>query len=184
MIIVELICIIYLSTMATRSSESEPTASNLSPLWYLGINTNNNNSNSSTAAVVWPYLPELNPPKWEESGDNWIQYALTYITLLSYFVPLSMYFTLEIVNFFLMYLIYVDDDMYDETTNTIAEPRSTIVTDLGQIQYIFTDKTGTLTQNVMRFKRCSIGTSILIRYLLYFALHITLYTFMGGRNVI
>ncbi|OEU23504.1 putative phospholipid-translocating P-type ATPase, partial [Fragilariopsis cylindrus CCMP1102] len=143
MIIVELICIIYLSTMATRSSESEPTASNLSPLWYL---------------VVWPYLPELNPPKWEESGDNWIQYALTYITLLSYFVPLSMYFTLEIVNFFLMYLIYVDDDMYDETTNTIAEPRSTIVTDLGQIQYIFTDKTGTLTQNVMRFKRCSIGT--------------------------
>ena len=85
---------------------------------------------------------------------------MLYVTLLSYFVPLSMYFTLEVVNFFLMYLIYVDDMMYDATTDTIAEPRSTICTDLGQIQYIFSDKTGTLTQNVMRFKRCSIDGAI------------------------
>lgn len=28
--------------------------------------------------------------------------------------------------------------------------------DLGQIEYIFTDKTGTLTENMMEFKRCSI----------------------------
>ena len=63
----------------------------------------------------------------------------------------------------MLYLVYVDIDMYDDTTDTCAEPRSTIVTDLGQIQYIFTDKTGTLTQNVMRFKRCSIdGTYIYI----------------------
>ena len=49
-----------------------------------------------------------------------------------------------------------DPDMYDPTTDTRAEARSTIYTDLGQIQYIFSDKTGTLTQNVMRFKRCSV----------------------------
>lgn len=53
-------------------------------------------------------------------------------------------------------LIYVDLDMYDDTTDTRAVARSTIVTDLGQVQYIFSDKTGTLTQNVMRFKRCSV----------------------------
>ena len=65
----------------------------------------------------------------------------------------------------MLYLVYVDIDMYDDTTDTCAEPRSTIVTDLGQIQYIFTDKTGTLTQNVMRFKRCSIdGTCIFIYF--------------------
>jgi len=52
--------------------------------------------------------------------------------------------------------MYIDIDMYDATTDTRAEPRSTIYPDLGQIQYIFSDKTGTLTQNVMRFKRCSV----------------------------
>ena len=71
-----------------------------------------------------------------------------------------MYFTLEVVNFFLLYLIYVDVDMYDASTDTVAEPRSPIVTDLGQVQYVFSDKTGTLTQNVMRFKRCSIDGMI------------------------
>jgi len=85
---------------------------------------------------------------------------MTNITLLSYFVPLSMYFTLEVCNFFLMWLIYVDVNIYDATTDTRAEPRSTIYTDLGQIQYIFSDKTGTLTQNVMRFKRCSVDGMI------------------------
>ena len=90
------------------------------------------------------------------SGQNWLQLALTSITLLSYFVPLSMYFNIECCNFFLMWLMSADPDMYDATTDTKAEARSTTYTDLGQIQYIFSDKTGTLTQNVMRFKRCSV----------------------------
>jgi magnesium-transporting ATPase (P-type) len=46
--------------------------------------------------------------------------------------------------------------MYHEETDTPANARSTTVTDLGQIKYIFSDKTGTLTQNIMNFKRCSI----------------------------
>lgn len=79
-----------------------------------------------------------------------------YVTLLSNFVPLSLYVTVELCNFFLLYLVYVDVEMYDDRTDTRAVARSTNVTDLGQIQYIFSDKTGTLTQNVMRFKRCSV----------------------------
>ena len=75
---------------------------------------------------------------------------------MSNFIPLSMYVTVELINFFFLYLIYVDVEMYDAVTNTRAVARSTNVTDLGQIQYIFSDKTGTLTQNVMRFKRCSV----------------------------
>lgn len=60
------------------------------------------------------------------------------------------------VQFVLVWLVYVDKEMYDDTTDTRALARSTIVSDLGRIQYIFSDKTGTLTQNVMRFKRCSV----------------------------
>eukprot|EP00531_Pseudo-nitzschia_arenysensis_P016673 CAMPEP_0116157348 /NCGR_PEP_ID=MMETSP0329-20121206/23298_1 /TAXON_ID=697910 /ORGANISM="Pseudo-nitzschia arenysensis, Strain B593" /LENGTH=1587 /DNA_ID=CAMNT_0003654453 /DNA_START=285 /DNA_END=5048 /DNA_ORIENTATION=+ len=145
LIFVELICIAYLSTLGTSYNRIQ-----IDTLWYLG------RKRESNFTDPWPYLPNLEAPKWSSTGQNWFQYALTNITLLSYFVPLSMYFNIECCNFFLMWLMYVDPDMYDATTDTRAEARSTIYTDLGQIQYIFSDKTGTLTQNVMRFKRCSI----------------------------
>jgi magnesium-transporting ATPase (P-type) len=89
-----------------------------------------------------------------------------------------MIFTVQCVNAFMLYLVYVDIDMYDDTTDTCAEPRSTIVTDLGQIQYIFTDKTGTLTQNVMRFKRCSIDGTLCYIILYYIILYYIMFLFM------
>jgi magnesium-transporting ATPase (P-type) len=64
--------------------------------------------------------------------------------------------TVELVQFVLVWMITADQDMYDDTTDTRALARSTIVSDLGRVEYIFSDKTGTLTQNVMRFKRCSV----------------------------
>lgn len=122
-----------------------------SSIRYVGFNIN--------STEPWPYLqdvPGTEPPIWMSSQPNWFQMFFLYITLLSNFVPLSLYVTVEMVNFFLLYLVYVDQEMYDDRTDTRAAARSVNVTDLGQIQYIFSDKTGTLTQNVMRFKRCSV----------------------------
>uniref|UniRef100_A0A7S3KZS3 P-type sodium-transporting ATPase4 n=1 Tax=Amphora coffeiformis TaxID=265554 RepID=A0A7S3KZS3_9STRA len=133
----------YLSTQAVRSNDEK-----FGDLWYIGLNKN--------TTEKWPYLPDLDPPKWETSTPNWIQYFLLYCTLLNNFVPLSLYVTVEFITFCMLAFIYTDLNMYDNTTNTRAVARSTIVTDLGRIQYIFSDKTGTLTQNVMRFKRCSV----------------------------
>jgi phospholipid-translocating ATPase len=73
-------------------------------------------------------------------------------------VPISLYISVEIVKTFQAFFIYSDVEMYHEALDYPCTPKSwNISDDLGQIEYIFSDKTGTLTQNVMEFKRATVG---------------------------
>ncbi|CAM1501748.1 Fc.00g037320.m01.CDS01 [Cosmosporella sp. VM-42] len=80
------------------------------------------------------------------------------IVLFQNLVPISLYITLEIVRTLQAIFIYSDVEMYYEKIDQPCIPKSwNISDDVGQIEYIFSDKTGTLTQNVMEFKKATIN---------------------------
>ncbi|GMM27567.1 hypothetical protein DAMA08_002830 [Martiniozyma asiatica (nom. inval.)] len=80
------------------------------------------------------------------------------LILFQTLVPISLYITIEIIKTFQAYFIYSDVEMYYEKLDFPCVPKSWgISDDLGQIEYVFSDKTGTLTQNVMEFKKCVIS---------------------------
>ncbi|PWN51152.1 phospholipid-translocating P-type ATPase [Violaceomyces palustris] len=76
-------------------------------------------------------------------------------------VPISLYISIEFVRTVQAYFIFDDHDIfYDKTSRRTTAKSWNLSDDLGQIQYIFSDKTGTLTQNLMIFRECAVGGQV------------------------
>jgi len=110
--------------------------------------------------------------KWKDEGVPWINYSNSpvksmifalgnAVILLQTIIPISLYVTIEVVKMIHTFWISGDRDMYYEPRDEACLVKTwTISDDLGQIEYIFSDKTGTLTQNKMEFRRCTINGKI------------------------
>jgi len=92
---------------------------------------------------------------------NYIVQYLTFLVAYSHLIPISLYVALELLKLMQGTLMKWDQDMYyapmDKYVNVKA---SDLVEEIGQVEMIFSDKTGTLTANEMEFKKCSINLKV------------------------
>ncbi|TVU13805.1 hypothetical protein EJB05_37233, partial [Eragrostis curvula] len=86
---------------------------------------------------------------------------LRFELLCSIMIPISIKVTLDLAKGVYAKFIDWDEQMIDHETNTPAHSANTAISeDLGQVEYILSDKTGTLTENRMIFRRCCISNTM------------------------
>ncbi|CAB1331962.1 unnamed protein product [Coregonus sp. 'balchen'] len=94
----------------------------------------------------------------ERNSSQFISDFLAFLVLYNFIIPISLYVTVEMQKFLGSFFIGWDMDLYHEESDQMAQVNtSDLNEELGQVEYVFTDKTGTLTENEMLFRECSIN---------------------------
>ncbi|XP_076370308.1 phospholipid-transporting ATPase IF-like isoform X1 [Tachypleus tridentatus] len=110
--------------------------------------------NDPVRGIPW-YLPVDD----SISAKGVLSDLLVFVVLFNYIIPISLYVTIEMVKFTGSLFLTWDAELYDSSSNEYAKCNSSDLNEeLGQVQYLFTDKTGTLTENDMVFRHCSIDS--------------------------
>ncbi|KAG4124786.1 hypothetical protein ERO13_D10G059600v2 [Gossypium hirsutum] len=109
----------------------------------------------------WWYLQPQNTDDYYDPRKpvlSGVTHLITALMLYGYLIPISLYVSIEVVKVLQATFINQDIQMYDEETGNPAQARtSNLNEELGQVDTILSDKTGTLTCNQMDFLKCSIA---------------------------
>uniref|UniRef100_A0A8C6PBM9 Phospholipid-transporting ATPase n=1 Tax=Nothobranchius furzeri TaxID=105023 RepID=A0A8C6PBM9_NOTFU len=113
---------------------------------------------------AWQWSPDRDEP-WYNHRTEIEPFTdfLAFMVLFNYIIPVSMYVTVEMQKFLGSYFITWDEEMFDEELGQGAQVNtSDLNEELGQVEYVFTDKTGTLTENNMEFIECCVDGNVYI----------------------
>ena len=108
-----------------------------------------NLTDGSSSVIRNQMAPYITPITKNFSYVSFLSY-FTFIIIFNTLIPMSLYILLEITKLVQIWFIQKDEELCGER-NILCRSMS-IAEDLGQVQYIFSDKTGTLTENKMVFK--------------------------------
>ncbi|KAM4710787.1 phospholipid-transporting ATPase IH isoform 2-T2 [Anableps anableps] len=131
---------------------------------------------NTTLKYVWQADPNRDEPWYNEKTETERQRHiliraftdfLAFMVLFNYIIPVSMYVTVEMQKFLGSYFIMWDDEMFDEELGERAVVNtSDLNEELGQVEYVFTDKTGTLTENNMEFIECCVDGNVYVPHII------------------
>jgi phospholipid-translocating P-type ATPase (flippase) len=112
--------------------------------------------------LIWDSVYQINHIwylRWKpNAGYEFIVMFFYFLLLHATFIPVSLYVSMSIARYCQRFFMNNDLEMYYSVTDTPASVRTmTLNEELGQITHVFTDKTGTLTRNVMDFRKASIN---------------------------
>jgi len=107
----------------------------------------------SSMSISWraqnPKAPNYLQIAGSANIGTWFKQLLVFWVAYSHMIPISLYVIIEVLKINQSLLINKDVKMYDEAGDKKFAncKNSDLIEELGQVEFIFSDKTGTLTSN-------------------------------------